>query len=68
MGGAIFTETSAIMEIREIELAENTAANGAGLYLRSVKNNVYANIRSAYIHDNTATANGGGVVLKCRWL
>lgn len=63
MGGAIFTETSAIMEIREIELAENTAANGAGLYLRSVKNNVYANIRSAYIHDNTATASGGGLFL-----
>ena len=63
MGGAFFTETSGIMEINSIELAENTAANGAGFYLRSVKNNVYANIRSAYIHDNTATASGGGLFL-----
>lgn len=63
MGGAIYTETGGLIQIHNVELSNNKAVSGGGIYLNSTANNIYTNIYNANIHDNSATGNGGGVFL-----
>ena len=68
MGGAIFTETNAGMEIRNVEMAGNSAKNGGGIYVKGYRDNTtypyfYTNIYDCDIHNNTATGDGGGMCL-----
>ncbi len=69
MGGAIFTETKGLIEIHDIELNDNKATRGGGIYLKGVENNIYTNIYNVNIHNNFATTNGkvngngGGIFL-----
>ena len=63
MGGAIYTETSSIIKFRDIELSNNSANLGGGIYLRFAANNIRAHIDNANIHDNSASGSGGGIYL-----
>ena len=62
-GGAIYTETSGIIKFYDIELSQNTANHGGGIYLDSVADNVYANMYNIDIRSNSVTGNGGGIYL-----
>ena len=45
MGGAIFTETNAGMEIRNVEMAGNSAKNGGGIFVKAYANvNMYGGL------------------------
>lgn len=63
MGGAIFTETSGIIKIYDVELSNNKAVSGGGVYLKFASNNIYAKIYNANIHHNSVTGNGGGIYI-----
>lgn len=63
MGGAIFTETGGLIQIHDVELSNNKAIKGGGIYLKGTVNNIYTNIYNVNIHDNSATGNGGGIFL-----
>lgn len=63
MGGAIFTETSGIFKILDVELSNNKAIKGGGIYIKIAKDNIYTNMYNLNIHGNYASTNGGGIFL-----
>ncbi len=63
LGGAIFTETSKVMKIDNVNLSNNKAINGGGIYIKSVADNIYSNLLNIYVHDNSASDSGGGVYI-----
>lgn len=63
MGGAIFTETSGIFKILDVELSNNKAVKGGGIYIKIAKDNIYTNMYNLNIHGNYASTNGGGIFL-----
>lgn len=59
MGGGIFADFATV-SVRDLQLADNTAVDGAGLYLAAAANVALTNTA---VYRNTASANGGGLLL-----